>query len=180
MDNRSNWNNFNSDLKKEQDSTAQKNLDAFYQKYLPDYQAMYVEYDSSGGKFLQHAGVDKIFAKYNQYGSITSQIWIQEKVLFSNYPNYMFEYEKKSGAKGWAVCPHEKSDFIVFYMLGEITVFKTAELREWLTANLDSFKRQYRYDTDNKNVNVPKSVVMQGLKPKVKQLEQYQPVPTAS
>lgn len=159
-----NWNNFNSDLKKEQDATAQANLEAFYQKYLPDYQAMYVEYDQAGGKFLQHAGVDKIFAKYNQYGSITSQLWIQEKVLSSNYPNFMVEYQKKSGAKGWGLCPHEKADFIVYYMAGTIYVMKYSDLRSYVTDNLEELKSKYYYKTDNHNINIPKAVLEANIK----------------
>ena len=71
------YSNFNSDLKKEQDTTARDNLTRFYQAKLPEFEIQMIDYNSDYGKFLQTAGVDIILTKYNSYGGIKKQHWIQ-------------------------------------------------------------------------------------------------------
>lgn len=83
--------------------------------------------------------------------------WIQEKVLQSNYPNFMFEYKKRSGVDGWAISKQEKADWLVYYMAGTIYMMKFDDVRAFLIENLDLFKRKYYFKTDNHNVNVPKA-----------------------
>lgn len=171
------YNNFSEALEKEKNSTAQGHLEAFYSKYLGElmegYEVYDIDYNDPYGQILQSAGVDKVFVKRNTYGSIEKQVWIQEKVCGANYPNFMFEYRKKSGADGWATDPDEKSKYIVFYHGGEITVFETNKLRTWLLDNLSNFKRKYKYKTDNYNVNIPKHIVKDALGVTSNQLGDY-------
>jgi hypothetical protein len=163
------YNNFHKALAKEKDKKAQARLRAFYKKYFKSYKVIDVDFKTGYAKYMQLAGVDKIL--YKQAGN--KQIWIQEKVCSKNYPNVLFEYKKKSGALGWAICPNEKSKYIVYYMDGEILLFDTVELREWLTDNLERFKQKYLKQTDNFNLVIPKDIVYDSLDVKVYELADY-------
>lgn len=146
------YNNFEQDLRREQDVEAQEHIQAFYKRYFSNYEAKFVEYDESYGKYLQHAGVDRVLT-YN--GTPFKQYWVQEKVIFSDYPNFLFEYEKKSGAEGWAISNSEKADYLLYYMNGTFYIFHFGLLRKWLRENLELFIYKYRKDTDNKNLMIP-------------------------
>lgn len=150
-----NYNNFTDELKKEQDSTAQHIIQAFYHDNFHKWRAEYIDYSTPYGRILQHAGVDRVLTKENSYGSITSQLWIQEKITFKKYNKLLFEYEKRSGAEGWAISYEERADWLVYYMDGTIYLINFKKLREWLRDNLEEFKASYRFDTDNKNVIIP-------------------------
>ena len=146
------YSDFNSDLKKEQDTTARDNLTRFYQAKLPEFEIQMIDYNSDYGKFLQTAGVDIILTKYNSYGGIKKQHWIQEKVTFKKYDSLLFEYEKKSGAKGWAVSPDEKADFLLYYLAGDIVFVSFPSVRKYIQDNLDRLKAQSYIKTDNHNI----------------------------
>lgn len=155
MANQVDYSNFHKDLRKEQDYKAQANIAAFYRKFAGNYRALFVDYESDYGKYLQHAGVDRILVKENHYGTPIKQLWVQEKVTFNKYPKMMFEYEKKSGAKGWAISDDERAEWLLFYMDGTIYLIDFPKLREYLQANLKQFRAKYFFQTDNKNINVP-------------------------
>lgn len=166
--------NFKKDLAKEKDSVAQARLNDFYNTILPEFEVISIDYNTDYGQFLQTAGVDKVLVKRNKYNGIDKQVFFQEKIRFDCYNDILFEYEKRSGNAGWAVCPREKSDFLLYYQNGLITMMKTAEVRDWLTANLDEYKKKYFKQTDNKNVIIPKSVVKANIKTWEWKLSDYQ------
>lgn len=158
------YNNFQSDLKKEQDTKAQANIAAFYKKFTGGgWKVLFVDYEVGYGNLLQHAGVDRILVKENSYGTPTKQVWVQEKVTFNKYPNMMFEYEKKSGAEGWAISDDEKAEWLLYYMDGTIYWINFPKLREYLQNNIKSLRFKYYFKTDNKNVNVPIHEIMYNL-----------------
>lgn len=154
------YTNFEQDLRREQDKGKQEHIQEFYEVYFKNYEAHAVEYDESYGKYLQHAGVDRVLT---YKGTPFKQYWVQEKVIFSDYPNFLFEYEKKSGAEGWAISDSEKADYLLYYMNGTFYIFHFESLRKWLKDNLKLFIYKYRKDTDNKNLMIPINTVIREL-----------------
>jgi hypothetical protein len=171
MKQKNKYRNFHEALKKEKNPIAQEHLTAFYNKKMKGYEIQEVPYEDFYERCFQRSGVDKILYKGDKENF--KYFYIQEKVLDSNYPNVMFEYKRKSGKDGWAICEDEISHYTVIYMAGEILVFDTKELRKWLTSNLEQFKEKYYYKTDNHNVNIPKSIIYDSLDVKVYKLKDY-------
>lgn len=157
------YNNFNEQLAKEQNPEVQEHLTAFYLMYFSNYEVVSIDYNNPYGMFLQHAGVDKVLLKKYPNGNFKEQKLIQEKIVFSSYPNFLFEYERKSGAEGWAISLDEKPDYLLYYMNGDIYIFYFEALRKWLRDNKELFIRKYRKDTDNKNFMIPIDYVMRTL-----------------
>lgn len=150
----SNYNNFHQDLAKENDQGARERLSRFYQRVFPQLTATQVDYNTDYGKFLQSAGVDIILHQANYYGGIQKQYWLQEKVTFKKYPNLLFEYEKKSGAPGWAISPQEKADFLLYYQDGDIYLMPFQQVRTYISKHLERLKQTAYIKTDNHNVRL--------------------------
>lgn len=154
------YNNFYQDLAKEQDTEAQEHLQGFYKRHFSTYEPLYVDYNTDYGMFLQRAGVDRILlSKGKQF----KQLWIQEKIAFNNYPNFLFEYQKKSGAEGWGIAPEEKSEYLIYYMNKRIYLFHYESLKQYLRSKLDEFIDMYYLKTDNHNIVIPKRRVFEEL-----------------
>lgn len=147
---------FADSLLKEKNGTNRAKINAFYELVFPAYEVTIIDYDAHEyGKFLQASGVDTVLTKYNKYGSIDKQIYIQEKIIQNKYKKMMFEYKKASGNAGWATCPREKADLLLYFMNGDIYLMNFRQMRKYIVNNLDSLIQQGYYKTDNYNVNVP-------------------------
>lgn len=159
-----NYDNFKESLLKETDVMARENIDRLYRNKFPSYQQQMIDYDSDYGRFLQSAGVDVILFNENYYGGLKTQYWIQEKITFRKYDKLLFEYEKHSGAKGWAISPSERADFLLYYQDGDVYIMNFDDIRNYVTENLERLKKTGYVRTDNHNVLVPIKELQQNLR----------------
>lgn len=156
------YNNFEEMLEKEQNAVIRERLNDFY-LYELNADTRVIDFNSSKKeRQLQLRGVDVILTKRDDSKSFK----VQEKITYKAYPSLLFEIEKASGKKGWAIDENELSNILIYYVDGTIYAIDFKELREYLNNEL-LFNNLEIIETDNKNVKVP----IKDLKKNVKMIK---------